>query len=138
MKGLLRPSNSWTAVAGINGLEPELGKDAVELAQLWDQLALILFFQVQPWPCLFCTWVDLPVVGKILHLSVLVELEAIGCAFIPGTTSSSLDDFSGQSPHLWRLRGFCCQDAAHAAMASNWGSALLEIIKAAGCQCKVA
>lgn len=27
-------------------MEPELGKDAVELAQLWDQLALILFFQV--------------------------------------------------------------------------------------------
>ncbi|KAK9837222.1 hypothetical protein WJX84_000687 [Apatococcus fuscideae] len=30
---------------GINSMEPELGKDAVELAQLWDQLALILFFQ---------------------------------------------------------------------------------------------
>lgn len=28
-------------------MEPELGKDAVELAQLWDQLALILFFQVR-------------------------------------------------------------------------------------------
>ncbi len=31
---------------GINSLEPELGKEAVEIAQLWDQLALILFFQV--------------------------------------------------------------------------------------------
>ena len=40
---------------GIKTMEPEFGKEAVELAQLWDQLALILFFQVSiETPLWFC------------------------------------------------------------------------------------